>query len=228
MSHPSQRVVVPFVVLVSLASLAGCEAVTSLLGLDSEGSAVSIEGSATPDAGPSALPETEPNDSLAQAPNVQVGRTYTGTLAAGDLDMLRLGMGTPVALTLTSTGESEFFVTSPTDGVRRRYLLLPNLPLTLDAVARETSLALEWSGQGDWTIDIQPAAEGAEVGCGFLREQDTVDAPGAELVALPSVVTGCVEVAGDIDYVVVSEQALAGTPMFGVAVSAVEGVALQV
>jgi hypothetical protein len=82
------------------------------------------------------LPETEPNDSLAQAPNVQVGRTYTGTLAAGDVDMLRLGMGTPVALTLTSTGESEFFVTSPTDGVRRRYLLLPNLPLTLDAVAR--------------------------------------------------------------------------------------------
>ena len=228
MSHPSQRVVGSCVVLVTLASLVGCEAVTSLLGLDSEGSAVSIEGSATPDAGPSALPETEPNDSLAQAPNVQVGRTYTGTLAAGDLDMLRLGMGTPVALTLTSTGESEFFVTSPTDGVRRRYLLLPNLPLTLDAVARETSLALEWSGQGDWTIDIQPAAEGAEVGCGFLREQDTVDAPGAELVALPSVVTGCVEVAGDIDYVVVSEQALAGTPMFGVAVSAVEGVALQV
>ena len=38
-----------------------------------------------------------------------------------------------------------------------------------------------------------------------------VDALDAELVALPSVVTGCVETAGDIDYVVVSEQALAGT-----------------
>ena len=112
MSHPSQRVVVPFVVLVSLASLAGCEAVTSLLGLDSEGSAVSIEGSATPDAGPSALPETEPNDSLAQAPNVQVGRTYTGTLAAGDLDMLRLGMGTPVALTLKVMGSSSAMVSA--------------------------------------------------------------------------------------------------------------------
>jgi len=228
MSQLSQRVLGCGFLVLMVASLSGCEAVTSLLGLDSEGSGVAIEGSATPDAGPSALPETEPNDSLAQAPNVQVGRTYTGTLAAGDLDMLRLGMGTPVALTLTSTGESEFFVTSPTDGARRRYLLLPNLPLTLDAVTRETSLALEWSGQGDWSIDIQPAAEGAEVGCGFLREQDTVDAPGAELIAVPSVVTGCVEMAGDIDHVVVSEQALAGMPMFGVAVSAVEGVALQV
>lgn len=228
MSHPSQRVIVSFVVLMTLAPLAGCEAVSSLLGLDAEGSAVAIEGSATPDAGPSALPETEPNDSLAQAPNVQVGRTYRGTLAAGDLDMVRLGMGTPVALTLASTGDAEFFVTSPTDGVRRRYALLPNVPLTLSAVARETSLALEWSGQGDWSLDIQPAAEGADAGCGFLREQDSAEAPGAELVALPSVVTGCIEVAGDSDHVVVSEQALAGMPMFGVAVSAVEDVALQV
>jgi hypothetical protein len=228
MSYSSHRCVRTCLLLVTLATLCGCDTLTSLLGSESEGSSAPVDGSAMQDAGPSALPEAEPNDSLAQAPNVQVGRTYTGSLAPGDIDMLRLGMGAPVSLTLRSTGDAEFFVMSPTDGVRRRYVLMPNLPLTLDAVARETALALEWSGQGEWSIDIQTAAEGVEIGCGFLGEQDSVTAPGAELVALPSVVTGCIEQAGDIDHLVLSEQALAGAPMFGVAVSAVEGVALQV
>lgn len=228
MSQRSPQALRACLLFLSVAALSGCDTLTSMLGSESEGSVEPADGSSVQDTGPSALPEAEPNDSLAQAPNVQVGRTYTGSLAPGDIDMLRLGMGTPVALTLSSTGESEFFVTSPTDGARRRYLLMPNLPLTLHAVARDSAIALEWAGQGDWSVDIQPAAEGAPASCGFLREEDSADVPGAEMVALPSAVTGCVELAGDMDYVVVSEEALAGVPMFGVAVSAVEGVALQI
>jgi hypothetical protein len=106
------------------------------------------------------------------------------------VDVVRLGMGAPVSLAVTSTGAATLTLQYAGMGVRQSWPVVAGVPLVLPAVVRDDALSVELSGAGDWELQFSPAGL-AEPPCGLAREDDGPEAPGAEFIAVPSRVTGC-------------------------------------
>ncbi len=199
-------------------SLLGCPRSTEVAG--------PAEGSVAAEV-PAAIPETEPNDDADRAHELAPGRVRGGALSDGDVDAYRLLAAPGTArVTITAAGGAEVEVGVPRDGVRWLTVAEPGVPLTLGPIARGAATVFSLRGQGEYTIVAE--SDPAGTACGFAREGDSPSSPGAELLALPARVEGCLATAGDEDFFVVRQEAFVGTPQFGLSVSGVEGVSLDV
>lgn len=218
-----------FLVASAVLGLSGCEAIKGLLDRDAPSSEPVVEasGEGAP-TGPqvSALPEVEPNDTAETAMRLPTGRPVAGALSASDVDNFLIPAGVAAA-TLEIRGEG----LSAVDVFRPQDASGYSLPISgglarMEAFARDASVLVTVRGEGDYTVLV--ADTSAPPACGFAREPDDIASPGVVLASVPSTGVGCIPVPNDLDVFLLPAGAWDDAPGFGLAVSAVEGLALDV
>jgi hypothetical protein len=172
------------------------------------------------------LEEEPANSSETSPPQIAPGARMEGTLALGDIDAYRLGAGPPVNVQIELEQGGELRVHVPSTGAVQRYELIGGTPLVIDDLPREEALHLVLTGQGAWTLRIDPVAAGIVPRCGFALETGEGGGAGAELVAIPARISGCIDHTSDRDEFVVSPDAWRDVPLFGIRLTGVPGVAM--
>ncbi len=192
-----------------------------------EGSAAGIEGSGDPAVEERFTIEEEPaNSSETSPPQLAPGARMQGSLVLGDVDAYRLGAGPPVSVEVNLSQGGELRVVVPSTGAVQRYELTGGAALTVADVPREEALHLVLTGQGEWTLRVDPAPLDGVPRCGFALETGETGLPGAELVAIPARVSGCIDHTADRDAFVIDPRAWAEVPLFGIRLTGAPGVAM--
>lgn len=177
---------------------------------------------------PSDVPESEPNDDVGRAHDLSLGVTRAGAVATGDADFYRLlGGAEPARVDVTAVAALEVEVITPRDGASYVVSVAPGETVSVLKSLRQTPAIVAVRGTGTYRLTAT-AVDPSEPICGFGLEPDSAARAGVVFGAIPSRVDGCIAVAGDEDHIVVPRAALAEVGAFGVFVSGVPNVSLDV
>jgi len=184
------------------------------------------DGAAT---SPSEVPEQEPNDDPTRAQDLHTERWIVGSVSADDVDYFRLpaAHGEAAVVVIETEDAISVRVSTARDGAAYDVDVDRARPTRIGPLSRDVSLLIRVTGDGSYRVGIA-SADGIAPPCGFAREPDSRASPGARLEAVPSRVTACIQSSGDIDHFRLPAAALADLGAFGIYVSGVPGVSLQV
>jgi hypothetical protein len=212
--------------LLLMGGLAGCDLVSRLTGGlaptgPDEGSAAELAGSVEAPA-----PEVEPNDDAGQALALTPGAGIAGHLSPGDVDVLRVAGADAVAVAVeVLEGTVVLDWVDAAAGLRHRWTLQAPARWAPAALAAQGGRLLELRGEGRWHATLGPVP--GEPPCGTERPQDTDPGPAGVVFQLPGRGSGCLQQSSEVDRWQVEPGEWAAHPVFGVAVSGVPGVQLQ-
>lgn len=206
--------------LVLIGLLGGCD--RFMPGDDAGEAAGTGEGSA-PIAAPADVPEAEPNDTADTATSLSLATWYAGAATTGNADNVAFLAAGAYTLTVESAAPLVVRVEDTQAGQWVEQTITGGT-LTLTQSARQSRIGVTIEGEGAWRLRVDAAA----TACGFAAETDSLEAPGVFVRSVPSSASGCLQTPDDVDYVRIPGEAITAAGAFGVSVTGVPGVSLEV